>query len=80
MAFYLTRRNHLPTTKTPVAKLDHRAVVWLCDDLKRLAPTSERLYLQAILKFYKYLADDEMSAVHQRVMENRRRTTESTTQ
>lgn len=58
------KKRRTPISKTPVSKLDHRAIVGLCDDLKRLAPASERLYLQAILKFYKYLAAEEMANVN----------------
>lgn len=58
------KENNLPPAQTPITKLDHRAIVWLCDDLKRLSPTSERLYLTAIRKFYKYLTAHEIIVVN----------------
>lgn len=58
------KQNNLPPTQMPIAKLDHRAIVWLCDDLKRLSPSTERLYLTAIRKFYKYLMAEEISTVN----------------
>lgn len=58
------KTNRLPVTKTPISKLDHKAIVWMCNDLKRLAPSSERLYLTAIMKFYQYLAAEEVATVN----------------
>lgn len=58
------KKRRVPISKTPISKLDHRSIIWLCDDLKRLAPASERLYLQAILKFHKFLAAEELAKIN----------------
>lgn len=58
------RRNHLPPAQTPVTKLNHRAIVWMCEDLKSLSPATERLYLTAIRKFYKYIMAEELGRIN----------------
>lgn len=46
----------VPCTMTPPTELPEKAINWLIEYLKSYAPTTERLYLTAIMGFYEYLA------------------------
>ncbi len=43
---------------TPPDQLPEDAIVWLADALKNYAPSSERLYLSAVIGFYEYLSGE----------------------
>jgi len=44
------------------ADLPEEAVAWMCDFLKNMAPTTERLYLTAVVNFFHYLSAEELSS------------------
>ena len=48
--------HNLPTDKTPPAELPEEAVSWFTAFLKGYAPTTERLYLTAVMGLYEFLA------------------------
>jgi integrase len=50
----------LPSGKTPPTELPEEAVSWLTAYLKGYAPTTERLYLTAVMGFYEYLAAENL--------------------
>ena len=52
--------NKIDTEKTPVAELSEDAIGWFAAWLKDLAPATERLYLQATIGFYEYLAAERL--------------------
>ena len=46
----------------PVAGLDEDAIAWFAAALKDLAPSTERLYLQAVMGFYEFLAAERLAS------------------
>jgi integrase/recombinase XerC len=48
--------HHLPASGTPPSGLPEEAVAWYSVLLKNYAPTTERLYLTAVMGFYEFLA------------------------
>jgi integrase/recombinase XerC len=54
----------LPISETPVASLSEDAVAWFAQDLKRLSPSTEQLYLTALAGFYEFLAAENLSEVN----------------
>jgi site-specific recombinase XerD len=49
------------TEQTPADQLSEDAVAWFIDSLKNHAPATERLYLTAVSRFYKYLAAERLA-------------------
>jgi site-specific recombinase XerD len=45
---------------TPISNLPENAIVWFISFLKDYAPTTERLYLTAVVGFYEYLAAERL--------------------
>jgi integrase len=46
---------------TPITELQEDAVAWFANDLKSLAPATERLYLTAAAGFYEFLAAEQLA-------------------
>jgi site-specific recombinase XerD len=58
------QRHGLDTEKDDLCRLNEDAITWLAQDLKPLAPTTERLYLTAATGFYSFLAADNLANVN----------------
>ncbi len=56
--------NGLDPDQAPPAALSEEVVAWLIQDLRGLAPASERLYLTAVTYFYTYLAAENLAAIN----------------
>lgn len=54
--------NKIDAAVTPVADLREDAVSWFAIWLKGHAPATERLYLQAVMGFYKFLSAEKLAA------------------
>lgn len=54
-------RNNLPPQKNNLYELSDDAIAWFAYDLKKYAPSTERLYLTAVKGFYEYLAAEKYS-------------------
>lgn len=52
----------IDSEKTPVAELSEDAIGWFARALKNHAPATERLYLQAAVGFYEYLAAERLTS------------------
>lgn len=57
-------RNHLDPHKNPVANLTEKPVAWMITRLKDHAPSTERLYLTAVTRFYEFLAAESLSTIN----------------
>jgi integrase/recombinase XerC len=57
-------RRKIDPEKTPVSRLSEDAVVWLANELKDFAPTTERLYITALTGFFEYLSAESLSAIN----------------
>lgn len=57
-------KNHLPPKQTPSTRLSEDAVAWMISRLKDHAPSTERLYLTAVTRFYEYLAAENLSSIN----------------
>lgn len=53
--------NHLPPQETSVSLLTEDAVGWFSAALKKLAPTTERLYLTVVSNFFEYLVAEKLA-------------------
>jgi integrase/recombinase XerC len=51
-------QEHQFDVNAPPDQLPEDAIVWLADALKAYAPSSERLYLSAVIGFYEYLSGE----------------------
>lgn len=49
---------------TQVSSLSEDAIVWLATSLKNNAPTTERLYLTAVMGFYQYLSAESLAPIN----------------
>jgi len=62
-AFAMLLADHkVDVEKTPIASLDEDAIAWFAVALKDLAPATERLYLQAVMGFYEFLAAERLAS------------------
>jgi len=50
--------------KTEITNLPEESIAWMTTYCKDLAPTTERLYLTAIARFFEYLAAEELASVN----------------
>lgn len=57
-------RNHIDPSTAPCRDLSEAAISWLIKQVKDQAPASERVYLQAIVGFYQYLAAEKLADVN----------------
>ncbi len=57
-------KNGLPVSESPVSSLKEESIIDLAVDLKNHAPTTERLYLQAISGFYEFLVAEKLSDIN----------------
>jgi integrase/recombinase XerC len=48
----------------PVAELPEDSIVWLANSLKDHAPTTERLYLTAVTRFFEFLTAENLSPIN----------------
>ena len=63
--FLQTLSKHgLDADTTAVSSLPEDAIVWLATALKDSAPTTERLYLTAVIGFYEFLAGEKLNQVN----------------
>ncbi len=53
-------KHGITPTEVPVTDLDEDAVGWFAQDLKKHAPATEALYLQATVGFYEFLAAERL--------------------
>jgi integrase/recombinase XerC len=51
-----------PTEKTLVERLAEEAIAWFITELNVLAPTTERMYLTAVVGFYQYLLAESLAS------------------
>jgi site-specific recombinase XerD len=56
--------NHLPPSEKPSESLTEEAVAWMISSLKEHAPSTERLYLTAVTRFYEFLASENLATVN----------------
>jgi integrase/recombinase XerC len=56
--------NHLETEHTPIKEITEDASSWLADALKEFAPTTEQLYLSAVVRYYEYLAAEKLAEIN----------------
>jgi integrase/recombinase XerC len=56
--------NDLNPDKTDIRLLKEDAIVWLANDLKAYAPTTERLYLTAASGLYEYLSAENLTEIN----------------
>jgi integrase/recombinase XerC len=54
--------NKIDAEKTPVVELSEDAIGWFAVALKKHAASTERLYLQAIMGFYEFLAAERLAS------------------
>lgn len=59
----LSQHKLIPAT-TPVSALKESAITWLIMALKDSAPTTERLYVTAVMGFYEFLAADKLCEIN----------------
>lgn len=57
-------KNHLPSRESPSTSLTEEAVSWMISRLKDHAPSTERLYLTAVTRFYEYLASENLASIN----------------
>ena len=57
-------RKHLPASTTPCERLTEEAAAWMITRLKDHAPSTERLYLTAMSRFYEYLAAENLANIN----------------
>ncbi len=57
-------KNHLPPQETPSTRLSEDAVAWMISRLKDHAPSTERLYLTAVTRFYEFLASENLAPIN----------------
>jgi len=63
--FLQTLNKHkLDADTTVVSSLPEDAIVWMATTLKDSAPTTERLYLTAVVGFYEFLAGERLNQVN----------------
>jgi integrase/recombinase XerC len=57
-------KHGLDTDTTAVSSLPEDGIVWLATALKDSAPTTERLYLTAVIGFFEFLAGEKLNQVN----------------
>lgn len=57
-------KHHIDILNADISTLTEDAIVWLANDLKDHAPTTERLYLTAATGLYSFLAADNLASVN----------------
>ena len=57
-------RKAIPIETTPISSLKEDSIIALAVDLKNHAPTTERLYLQAVSGFFEFLVAENYSDVN----------------
>jgi site-specific recombinase XerD len=57
-------KNHLTPSETLSTSLSEEPVAWMITRLKDHAPSTERLYLTAVSRFYEYLSSENMATVN----------------
>lgn len=60
----ILQKKQIDPHTTPVSDLKEDAVIWLAVALKDHAPTTERLYLTALTRFYEFLSAENLAAVN----------------
>lgn len=56
------KKNNLPPEKFSTKELPEDAIAWFAYDLKKYAPSTERLYLTAVKGFFEFLVAEQHSA------------------
>jgi integrase/recombinase XerC len=57
-------KNHLSPRESPSTRLTEEAAAWMITRLKDHAPSTERLYLTAVTRFYEYLASENLADIN----------------
>jgi len=64
-AFSITLSEHkLPPDLTPISALPEDAITWFISGLKVYSPTTERLYLTALVGFYEFLSAERLCEIN----------------
>ncbi|MFZ2096604.1 MAG: tyrosine-type recombinase/integrase [Anaerolineales bacterium] len=56
--------HRIPTETTPISVLPEEALPWFIASLKVYSPTTERLYLTALVGFYEYLSAERLCEIN----------------
>ncbi len=56
--------NDLDPESTAISILNEDSILWFANNLKHLAPTSERLYLTSVTQFFEYLAAEKLTRIN----------------
>jgi integrase/recombinase XerC len=56
--------HHFPPASTPISALPEDSVTWFISTLKVYSPTTERLYLTALLGFYEFLSAERLYEIN----------------
>jgi site-specific recombinase XerD len=59
-SFLATLENFNLSNSTPAHSLPEEAVAWFANDLKKYSPSTEHLYLTAVMGFYEFLASERL--------------------
>lgn len=57
-------KNHLSPRESPSERLTEEGAAWMISRLKDHAPSTERLYLTAVTRFYEYLASENLASIN----------------
>lgn len=63
-AFRFSLEDHQVTLNQPVETVSEESIIWLAATLKSSAPTTERLYLTAVMGFFEFLAASELVEIN----------------
>jgi integrase/recombinase XerC len=58
------KSHHLDPKTTDVGELHEDAILWLINNLRTNAPTTERLYITAVTGFYEFLAGENLADIN----------------
>jgi len=61
---YMLQDHHLPADITPIAAFPEDSVAWFIASLKDYSPTTERLYLTAMVGFFEFLSAERLCEIN----------------
>jgi integrase/recombinase XerC len=61
---FMLTDHQLPPETTPISALPEESVMWFIASLKAYSPTTERLYLTALVSFYEFLAAERLCEIN----------------
>ena len=56
------QEHKIDPSKELISEINENSILWLCDDLKQLAPATERLYLTAAVNFFEHLIAENLAS------------------